>query len=138
MIHGAVAIKRAIEPEIKKDVRRGRPKIGGKLPPLTGKSRERVATFIGKKARSLAKAEAIVAAAEAEPEAERIAKLVEDMDWAGYVSGGRICVYRSSIMIEKVTGNASAKIRDKNAGPSLPTRQSRQAEGRAAHDHARS
>lgn len=87
----AVAIKRAIEPEIKEQAKKQRgtrTDLGAKLAPSSkGKARDKVAKLTGKKRTSLAKAEAIVAAADAEPKNARIAKLVEDMDRTGNVNG---------------------------------------------------
>jgi N6-adenosine-specific RNA methylase IME4 len=79
----AVAIKRALEPAIReaaKERQGTRTDLHpGKLPQgAKGRARDQVAVLTGRKARSLNKAEAIVAAAEAEP--ERFAKLVHDMD----------------------------------------------------------
>jgi N6-adenosine-specific RNA methylase IME4 len=86
----AVSIGRELAPAIEaaaKD-RQGRPgaERSGKLPEHEkGQARDKVAKAVGKRARSLVKAEAIVAAAEAEP--EKFAKLVEDMDRTGRVDG---------------------------------------------------
>jgi hypothetical protein len=87
----AVAIMGEIEPEekaaAKERMRRGGPgKTGGKLPPLSkGKSHDKAAKATGRKARTLAKAAAIVAAAEADP--KKFGKLAEDMDRTGRVMG---------------------------------------------------
>jgi hypothetical protein len=70
----AVAIKRALEPEIKEAARERQAVAGqlkseasGKLPQAEkGASRDKAAAFTGFGARTLDKAEAIVAAAEAE------------------------------------------------------------------------
>jgi hypothetical protein len=77
----AVAIKRAIEPEEKAAAKERQAKAGptqgkgakasggGNLPPaVKGKTRDKVAKATGKKARTLAKAEAVVVAAERDPE----------------------------------------------------------------------
>ena len=54
------------------------------MPPSSkGKSRDKVAKATGKKARTLAKAEAVVAAAESDP--EKFGNLVRDMDESGNV-----------------------------------------------------
>lgn len=87
----AVSIRRALEPKLKaaaKERQGMRTDLQhcGNLPQgETGKSRDQVAAFTGFAARTLDKATAIVAAAEAEP--ERFAKLVDDMDRTGRVAG---------------------------------------------------
>lgn len=94
----AVAIKRAIEPEIRAAARERQAAAGpsegrgakangsGKLPePIRGQSRDKAAAFTGYAARTIDKAEAIVKAAEAEP--VRFGKLVDDMDRTGRVDG---------------------------------------------------
>lgn len=103
----AVAIKRALEPEIKEAARERQSMAGGsapgKLPEATprGETREVAAKFTGFGARTLDKAEAIVAAAEAEP--EKFGKLVEDMDRTGRVDGPfkRLKVARQAEAIRK-------------------------------------
>lgn len=86
----AVAIKRALEP-VEKEAARERQgtrtdQHSGKLPEgRKGEAREKVAAFTGFGARTLDKAEAIVKAAEAEP--ERFGKLAADMDRTGRVDG---------------------------------------------------
>jgi N6-adenosine-specific RNA methylase IME4/ParB-like chromosome segregation protein Spo0J len=89
----AVAIKRAIEPEIRQAAR-ARIIAGGKLKAEApaklaeaskGDTRDKVAVFTGIKRTTLEKAEAIVEAAEAEP--EKFGKLLEDMDRTGRVDG---------------------------------------------------
>jgi N6-adenosine-specific RNA methylase IME4 len=81
----AVAIKRVIEPEIK-DAAAERMKAGLPLPKLDkGRTADKVSAFTGVKRTTLAKAEAVVMAAEAEP--EKFGKLAEDMDRTGRVDG---------------------------------------------------
>jgi N6-adenosine-specific RNA methylase IME4 len=95
----SVAIKRAIEPieraEAKKRQATAGPASGrgkknatgsGKLPtPVRGRAADKAAQATGKARRTLEKAGAIVAAAEAEP--ERFGKLLADMDRTGRVNG---------------------------------------------------
>lgn len=98
LLSEAVAIKRAVEEEERRlakerqakagpAVGRGAKKNGSaKLAPaVKGKTRDKVATTAGKARTSLSKADAIISAAEAEP--ERFGKLVEDMDRTGRVDG---------------------------------------------------
>ena len=77
----AVAIKRALGPEMREEaearMRAGRPSANF----AQGPTREKIAAFTGFSHETLRKAETIVAAAEAEP--ERFGKLVEDMDRHG-------------------------------------------------------
>jgi N6-adenosine-specific RNA methylase IME4 len=84
----AVAIKRAVEPEIKAAAKArmvsGRPGANLAQGPK-GKARDLVASFTGKKRSTLDKAAAVVDAAEAEP--ERFGKLLADMDKSGRVNG---------------------------------------------------
>jgi hypothetical protein len=81
----AVSIKRALEPEIKEAARErmtaGKP--SSKLD--EGRTDAKVAAFTGFGRTSLDKADAIVTAAEEDP--ERFGKLVEDMDRTGRVDG---------------------------------------------------
>lgn len=81
----AVAIKRALEPEVKLQaearMKNGKPSSDSDK----GRSDEKVAKFTGFGKDALAKADAIVSAAEAEP--ERFGKLVDDMDRTGRVEG---------------------------------------------------
>jgi N6-adenosine-specific RNA methylase IME4/ParB-like chromosome segregation protein Spo0J len=91
----AVAIKRALEPleraaaKERQRQSKGRGKKGGQVaPPLAGRSADKVAKATGVARRTLEKAEAVIAAAEAEP--EKFGKLLEDMDRSGKVDG----VYR--------------------------------------------
>ena len=89
----AVAIKRALEPieraEAKERQREGGRRGGnasGKLPkPFKGNALDKAAKATGKARRTLDKAEAIVAAAEAEP--DRFGGLIADMDRTGRVNG---------------------------------------------------
>jgi hypothetical protein len=71
----AIAIKRAVEPEIKADAKERMviAHSGGKLPQQeAGKTRDKVSKFTGKKPRSLAKAEEVVRAGQtASPGAPR-------------------------------------------------------------------
>lgn len=81
----AVAIKRAIEPEIKAAAVE-RMKAGQPLPNLDkGRAADKVSAFTGVKRTTLAKAESVVMAAEAEP--AKFGKLVEQMDRTGRVDG---------------------------------------------------
>jgi ParB/RepB/Spo0J family partition protein len=81
----AVAIKRALEPleraEAKQRMRAGKPSEKFS----EGNALDKIAAVVGKHRTTIAKAEAIVDAAEAEP--ERFGKLVEDMDRSGRVNG---------------------------------------------------
>ena len=96
----AVAIKRAVEPLMAAEAKvrmvggkgadgsggRGKKaKPGANLAQGKGKTRDNVAKHTGKKASSLAKAEKVIDAAEAEP--EKFAPLVEEMDRTGKVDG---------------------------------------------------
>jgi N6-adenosine-specific RNA methylase IME4 len=86
----AVAVKRALEPleaaAAKKRQGTRTYKHGGKLPPRSvGKTRDKVAKFTGFGARTLEKAEAVVVAAEVDP--EKFGKLKQDMDRTGRVDG---------------------------------------------------
>jgi N6-adenosine-specific RNA methylase IME4 len=89
----AVAIKRAVEP-LEKAAAKERQREGGRhggqrsgnLPEASkGNAADKAAKATGMGRRTLEKAEAIVAAAEAEP--ERFGKLLEDMDRTGRVDG---------------------------------------------------
>jgi N6-adenosine-specific RNA methylase IME4 len=85
----AVAIKRELEP-IERAAAKER-MLAGKPPEKFsegGNALDKVAAAVGKHRTTIAKAEAIVAAAEAEP--ERFGKLLEDMDRTGRANG----VYR--------------------------------------------
>jgi N6-adenosine-specific RNA methylase IME4/ParB-like chromosome segregation protein Spo0J len=92
----AVAIKRALEPlekvaaKERQAARGGKGRIAsGKLPTaITGRAADKAAKATGMTRRTLEKAEAIVGAAEAEP--EKFGKLLEQMDDTGRVNG----VYR--------------------------------------------
>jgi N6-adenosine-specific RNA methylase IME4 len=88
----AVAIKRALEPferaaaKERQRESKGRGKKGGQVaPPLKGRAADKAAKATGMARRTLEKAEAIVDAAEAEP--EKFGKLLADMDRTGRVSG---------------------------------------------------
>ena len=89
----SVAIKRALEPmqraAAKERQREGGRRGGegsGKLAQASkGSTRDRVAAFTGTKRTTLEKAEAIVAAAEADP--KRFGKLLDDMDRTGRANG---------------------------------------------------
>jgi N6-adenosine-specific RNA methylase IME4 len=87
----AVAIKRAVEPQIKAEAQQ-RKVQGGKLKSKAGanlahapkgKTRDLVAKRTGKSRTTLAKAEALVAALEAEPHNVKIKRLVEAMEKSG-------------------------------------------------------
>jgi N6-adenosine-specific RNA methylase IME4 len=84
----AVAIKRALEPleRVKAKERMLAGKPSGKFP--RGRALDNVARVVGKDRRTIEKAEAIVDAAEAEP--EKYGKLLEQMDLTGRANG----VYR--------------------------------------------
>jgi hypothetical protein len=86
----AIAIKRVLGPECKAAAKERQGTrtdlLPGNLPESSrGDSRDKAAAFTGYGARTLDKAEAIVAAAEAEP--EKFAQFVEDMDRTGKVDG---------------------------------------------------
>jgi N6-adenosine-specific RNA methylase IME4/ParB-like chromosome segregation protein Spo0J len=85
----AVAIKRALEPierAAAKERQKRRPISSGKLPEqIKGNAADKAAKAAGMARRTLEKAEAIVDAAEAEP--ERFGKLLEKMDRTGRVNG---------------------------------------------------
>jgi N6-adenosine-specific RNA methylase IME4 len=90
----AVAIKRSIEPLLQAEAKE-RIALGGKLKGeapaklagVKGTARDKVAKRTGKKRSTLAKAEKLVEALEAEPDNAKIAKLVETMDDTGNVNG---------------------------------------------------
>jgi N6-adenosine-specific RNA methylase IME4 len=88
----AVAIKRAIEPLEKAAAKerqtksKGRGKKGGQVArPLQGRAADKAAKATGMARRTLEKAEAVVDAAEAEP--EKFGKLLEQMDRTGRANG---------------------------------------------------
>ncbi|MFY9957964.1 MT-A70 family methyltransferase [Bradyrhizobium sp.] len=87
----AVAIKRSIEPLLKAEAKERM--IAAHASPAKlaqqskGRARDKVAKRTGKKRTSLAKAEKLVEALEAEPDNPKIAKLVETMDDTGRVNG---------------------------------------------------
>ena len=98
----AVAIAEAVKRHVATPV--GRPNgNGGNLPPLKGKTRDKVAVFTGMSPRTLDKATALVKAAKAEP--DKYAKLVSDMDRSGRVNGPykRLLVARKTQDIRKET-----------------------------------
>lgn len=81
----AIAIKRALAPELRAEAER-RMKAGQPLPNLDkGRTADRAAAYTGFGRTTLDKAEAVVAAAEAEP--EKYARLVEQMDRTGRANG---------------------------------------------------
>jgi N6-adenosine-specific RNA methylase IME4 len=93
LLSEAVAIKRAVEEE-ERMLAKERQAIGGQLKQEAyaklaqaskGAARDKIAALAGKGRTSLAKAEAVVEAAEAEP--ERFGKLLADMDRIGRVDG---------------------------------------------------
>jgi N6-adenosine-specific RNA methylase IME4/ParB-like chromosome segregation protein Spo0J len=93
----AVAIKRALEPieraEAKERMLAGKP--SGKFP--KGRALDKVAKVVGRDRTTIARAEAIVAAADAEP--EKFGKLLADMDRTGRVNG----VYKRLKVIKQAT-----------------------------------
>jgi N6-adenosine-specific RNA methylase IME4 len=87
-----VALKRALEPKLKEEAqqRQGtRTDIRGNSPDVetapAGRAADKVAGFVGRDRKTISKAEAVVEAAEAEP--EKYGKLVEAMDRTGRVNG---------------------------------------------------
>jgi hypothetical protein len=91
----AVKIKRAVKPLFAAEAK-ARQAVGGKLKgragvklaqPAKGKTRDKIARYTGLKPTSLAKAEAIVEASEAEPDNKEIAGLVKEMDTTGKIDG---------------------------------------------------
>jgi N6-adenosine-specific RNA methylase IME4 len=104
----AVAIKRSIEPLLRTESKQRqveggklKGKASAKLAEARGEARDLVAKRTGKGRTSLAKAEELVEALEAEPDNQRIAKLVDDMDSTGNVNGPhkRLKVMRQSMAI---------------------------------------
>jgi ParB-like chromosome segregation protein Spo0J len=89
----AVAIGHAVKPMIAAEAKArqaagGKLKAGAKLAHAAkGKTRDKVSRYTGIKRTTLKKAEAVVAAAEAEPENKEIASLVKTMDETGKVDG---------------------------------------------------
>ncbi len=85
----SVAIRRALEPieRAAAKERRGGDHKGnpGKFPTLNGRALDKVAKVVGRDRTTIAKAEAIVDAVEAEP--EKYGKLLADMDRTGRVNG---------------------------------------------------
>jgi N6-adenosine-specific RNA methylase IME4 len=103
----AVSIKRAIEPLLKAEAKERQREHGGTAPGKhsgqvgtsdKGRARDKVSKRTGKKHTTLAKAEKLIEALEAEPDNEKIAKLVEVMDETGNVNGPfkRLKVMRQS------------------------------------------
>jgi N6-adenosine-specific RNA methylase IME4 len=87
-----VALKRMLEPKLKeeaKDRQGTRADLRGNSPdvekPPVGRAADKVAGFVGRDRKTISKAEAVVEAAEAEP--EKYGKLVEAMDRTGRVNG---------------------------------------------------
>jgi N6-adenosine-specific RNA methylase IME4 len=102
----AVAIKRDLEPEIKAAAKERQGTRTDKHPAKLaesskGDARDKIAVFSGVKRSTLAKAEAIVEAAEAEP--ARFGKLKDDMDRTGRVHGlyRRLKVIKQAAEIRK-------------------------------------
>jgi N6-adenosine-specific RNA methylase IME4 len=85
----AVALARDLEPFERKEARqrelKGRPPSGKFPKGHTGRAKDKVAAAVGVDRKTLAKAEAVVAAAEAEP--EKYDRLREQMDRTGNVHG---------------------------------------------------
>jgi N6-adenosine-specific RNA methylase IME4 len=89
----AVAIAMVIEPEVKKEASQHQTvqaggKLeppGGKLPPGTGKTRDKLARLVGMSGRTLEKATGVVNAAREDP--EKYGHLVKQMDAKGKVDG---------------------------------------------------
>ena len=97
----AVAIKRALEP-LERAAAQERMRAGRPLENFSkGRALDAVATAIGLHRTTLAEAEAVVAAAEAEP--ERFGKLLTDMDRVGRANGPfkRLKVARQAEAIRK-------------------------------------
>lgn len=89
-----VAIKRALEPKLKAEAKERQREHGGTAPgkhsgeiPRSegGRAADKIGAFVGRDRKTIEKMEAVVAAAEAEP--EKYAELVEKMDKSGKVSG---------------------------------------------------
>jgi N6-adenosine-specific RNA methylase IME4 len=103
----AVSIKRAIEPLLKAEAKERQREHGGTAPGKhsgqvgtsdKGRARDKISNRTGKKRTTLDKAEKLIEALEAEPDNEKIAKLVEVMDETGNVNGPfkRLKVMRQS------------------------------------------
>ena len=97
----AVGIKRALEP-IEREAAKERMLAGkplGNLPQGKGRAADKAAKATGMARRTLEKAEAIVDAAEAEP--EKYGRLLADMDRTGRVNGcyERLCVAKQAALI---------------------------------------
>lgn len=93
-----VAIKRALAPKLQAEAKERQALAGpengrgvkttglGNFPePVKGRAADKLGAFVGKDRKTIEKMEAVVAAAEAEP--EKYAELVEKMDKSGKVSG---------------------------------------------------
>ena len=87
-----VALKRAIEPKLREEAKErqgARTDLRGNSPdvdqPRVGRAADKIAGFVGRDRKTVGKAEAVVQAAEAEP--EKYGKLVEAMDRTGRVNG---------------------------------------------------
>jgi ParB/RepB/Spo0J family partition protein len=100
----SVAIKRALEPVERAAAKERQGERTDKHPEKfskcsNGRALDKVATFVGKHRTTIAKAEAVVAAAEAEP--EKFSKLLADMDRTGRVHGPfkRLNVIRQAELI---------------------------------------
>ena len=116
----AVSIKRALE-EVERQKARERMSEGGRLskkgvitggnlPPLTkGKTRDKLAAYVGMSYKTLQRAEEIVAAAETEP--DKYGDLVEEMDSRQHSLNG---VYRKLKMRQEI-------VRLQSEPPALPT-----------------
>ena len=73
----AVAIHKDLAGQLATPV--GRPKIGGKFPPIPrGKTRDKVAAYVGMSGRTLDKAVAVVEAAEGDPEQRDLVALMDE------------------------------------------------------------
>lgn len=106
-----VAIKRALEPKFKAEAaarmteklkqNNGAPARGNSPSGAPGRAADKVGAFVGKDRKTIEKMEAVVAAAEAEP--EKYAELVEKMDKSGKVSGPykRLQVMKQSEVIRQ-------------------------------------
>jgi ParB-like chromosome segregation protein Spo0J len=87
-----VALKRVLEPKLREEAKErqgARTDLRGISPdvdvPPTGRAADKVAAFVGRDRKTIGKAEAVVEAAEAEP--EKYGRLVDAMDRTGQVNG---------------------------------------------------
>jgi N6-adenosine-specific RNA methylase IME4 len=87
-----VALKRVLEPKLREEAKErqgARTDLRGISPdvavPPAGRAADKVAAFVGRDRKTISKAEAVVEAAEAEP--EKYGKLVDAMDRTGRVNG---------------------------------------------------